>query len=46
MWLDLVTYLHHHGQPNLPWYRGTVSPASVAIVIFNDKIIYVEIMIE
>ncbi|KAJ1688694.1 hypothetical protein LUZ63_012849 [Rhynchospora breviuscula] len=22
MWIDLVTYLHHHGQPNLPWYRG------------------------
>ncbi|XP_066334787.1 probable fatty acid desaturase DES1 [Miscanthus floridulus] len=23
MWLDLVTYLHHHGhQERLPWYRG------------------------
>lgn len=23
MWLDLVTYLHHHGHDNkLPWYRG------------------------
>jgi hypothetical protein len=24
MWLDLVTYLHHHGhqQLPLPWYRG------------------------
>ncbi|KAK1283055.1 hypothetical protein QJS10_CPB21g01282 [Acorus calamus] len=23
MWLDLVTYLHHHGhEENLPWYRG------------------------
>ncbi|XP_006664265.1 fatty acid desaturase DES3-like [Oryza brachyantha] len=22
MWLDLVTYLHHHGQHDLPWYRG------------------------
>ncbi|KAG2555498.1 fatty acid desaturase DES3-like [Panicum virgatum] len=24
MWLDLVTYLHHHGSPEqqLPWYRG------------------------
>ncbi|KAK4786495.1 hypothetical protein SAY86_003184 [Trapa natans] len=23
MWLDLVTYLHHHGHENkLPWYRG------------------------
>uniref|UniRef100_A0A453HS74 Fatty acid desaturase domain-containing protein n=1 Tax=Aegilops tauschii subsp. strangulata TaxID=200361 RepID=A0A453HS74_AEGTS len=22
MWLDLVTYLHHHGHQDLPWYRG------------------------
>lgn len=22
MWMDLVTYLHHHGHPDLPWYRG------------------------
>lgn len=22
MWLDLVTYLHHHGEQKLPWYRG------------------------
>jgi omega-3 fatty acid desaturase (delta-15 desaturase) len=23
MWLDLVTYLHHHGhEEKLPWYRG------------------------
>ncbi|EEE51497.1 hypothetical protein OsJ_32652 [Oryza sativa Japonica Group] len=22
MWLDLVTYLHHHGHNDLPWYRG------------------------
>ncbi|KAF8401611.1 hypothetical protein HHK36_012557 [Tetracentron sinense] len=26
MWLDLVTYLHHHGhEQKLPWYRGKVS---------------------
>lgn len=29
MWLDLVTYLHHHGPSNpeeeMPWYRGEVS---------------------
>ena len=26
MWLDLVTYLHHHGhEDKLPWYRGKVS---------------------
>lgn len=25
MWLDLVTYLHHHGHDDkLPWYRGKV----------------------
>lgn len=25
MWLDLVTYLHHHGhEEKLPWYRGKV----------------------
>lgn len=25
MWLDLVTYLHHHGHDEkLPWYRGEV----------------------
>lgn len=25
MWLDLVTYLHHHGhEDKLPWYRGKV----------------------
>lgn len=27
MWLDLVTYLHHHGHAQkLPWYRGKVRP--------------------
>ena len=29
VWLDLVTYLHHHGpedpQEKVPWYRGEVS---------------------
>lgn len=25
MWLDFVTYLHHHGhEEKLPWYRGKV----------------------
>ena len=25
MWLDFVTYLHHHGhEDKLPWYRGQV----------------------
>lgn len=29
MWLDIVTYLHHHGshdrEEKLPWYRGQAS---------------------
>ena len=28
MWLDAVTYLHHHGpedEAKIPWYRGEVS---------------------
>ena len=28
MWLDVVTYLHHHGSDKedekMPWYRGEV----------------------
>ena len=27
IWLDLVTYLHHHGpetETKIPWYRGEV----------------------
>ncbi|KAL0359168.1 UNVERIFIED_CONTAM: Omega-3 fatty acid desaturase, chloroplastic [Sesamum angustifolium] len=28
MWLDLVTYLHHHGhEDKLPWYRGKTEAA-------------------
>ncbi|KAF8388876.1 hypothetical protein HHK36_025557 [Tetracentron sinense] len=28
MWLDLVTYLHHHGhEQKLPWYRGKMEAA-------------------
>lgn len=29
MWLDAVTYLHHHGpedEEKIPWYRGEVGP--------------------
>ncbi len=30
VWLDLVTYLHHHGAQDegekIPWYRGSVRP--------------------
>lgn len=29
MWLDVVTYLHHHGsndpEEKMPWFRGEVS---------------------
>ena len=26
MWLDFVTYLHHHGhEDKVPWYRGKVN---------------------
>ena len=32
MWLDAVTYLHHHGPDEktapVPWYRGEVFPLS------------------
>ncbi|CAN6469847.1 unnamed protein product [Victoria cruziana] len=29
MWLDFVTYLHHHGhEQKLPWYRGKVCVSS------------------
>jgi len=31
MWLDAVTYLHHHGpedEEKIPWYRGEVAPPS------------------
>jgi hypothetical protein len=25
VWLDVVTYLHHHGyEEKIPWYRGEV----------------------
>ena len=35
VWLDIVTYLHHHGTDNpdehVPWYRGEVSTLLVSI---------------
>jgi hypothetical protein len=35
-WLDMVTYLHHHGhEDKLPWYRGKVI-ISKAIFHFFD----------
>ncbi|KAL6988514.1 stearoyl-CoA 9-desaturase [Sarracenia purpurea var. burkii] len=32
MWLDFVTYLHHHGhEQQLPWYRGKTEAAKPVI---------------
>ncbi|XP_047331060.1 omega-3 fatty acid desaturase, endoplasmic reticulum-like [Impatiens glandulifera] len=34
MWLDFVTYLHHHGHYNkLPWYRGKVKIHNIHILL-------------
>lgn len=34
MWLDFVTYLHHHGyEKKLPWYRGKVWDINIYIVL-------------
>ena len=36
MWLDLVTYLHHHGHDEkLPWYRGKVFNSFLLIYDLN-----------
>ena len=37
MWLDFVTYLHHHGpedEAKIPWYRGEVMPCLVMFLGF------------
>lgn len=35
VWLDIVTYLHHHGnqdaESHVPWYRGKVSSCSISL---------------
>lgn len=37
VWLDLVTYLHHHGhQQKLPWYRGKVGSSHKSLVFLVD----------
>ncbi|KAL5995569.1 hypothetical protein ACLOJK_025633 [Asimina triloba] len=34
MWLDLVTYLHHHGhEDKLPWYRGKMSSKDLVLTV-------------
>ena len=34
VWLDIVTYLHHHGaedpKEKVPWYRGQVTPLKLS----------------
>jgi hypothetical protein len=39
MWLDLVTYLHHHGhEDKLPWYRGKVSLYSPTWILCSSLV--------
>lgn len=36
MWLDTVTYLHHHGhEKKLPWYRGKVFLFNLILILFD-----------
>lgn len=36
-WLDMVTYLHHHGhEDKLPWYRGKVNIKKSSVVILKN----------
>lgn len=35
MWLDTVTYLHHHGHEKLPWYRGKVFLFNLILILFD-----------
>lgn len=39
MWLDFVTYLHHHGHNDkLPWYRGKVTSLALSVFCFPPNI--------
>lgn len=42
MWLDMVTYLHHHGydEHKLPWYRGKVLMIHELIIVTWCHITY------
>lgn len=39
MWLDIVTYLHHHGSSDvaekMPWYRGEVSNTQLFLPVWT-----------
>ena len=36
VWLDVVTYLHHHGyEKKVPWYRGEVGLPYIHTLHFN-----------
>lgn len=39
VWLDIVTYLHHHGPEDadekIPWYRGEVRAASTRLTLMR-----------
>ncbi len=41
VWLDLVTYLHHHGPQDagekIPWYRGEVRACPVGVYGFDSS---------
>lgn len=41
IWLDIVTYLHHHGtedpEEQIPWYRGEVKDLSSTLGQFFSK---------
>lgn len=43
VWLDAVTYLHHHGyEKKVPWYRGEVSLSVSA----DDATVECDVVIE
>jgi omega-3 fatty acid desaturase (delta-15 desaturase) len=39
VWLDVVTYLHHHGSSDptekMPWYRGEVRQGAACTCLFD-----------
>jgi len=43
MWLDFVTYLHHHGHNDkLPWYRGKVTSLSLSLSLSLFPLVYLQ----
>ena len=41
VWLDIVTYLHHHGpedpEEKVPWYRGEVSTCTATSFVMEAQ---------